>query len=86
MSEKEKEKKNEPVHKIRMGNVSADIWANQTEKGKMLSIGILKSYKDDKDEWQTSSSYSRNDLPKVQAVSMLAYEWCFGEEAKKHLE
>lgn len=37
---------NKPVHKIRIGNITASIWANEGQKGTFYNVTINRSYKD----------------------------------------
>ena len=73
-------KENKPVHKVRMGGVTGTIWENEIEtkakeKITVFNTTIERSYKDDKDEWKTTSSMKLNDLPKVMMVSQECFKW-----------
>lgn len=69
-----------PIKKFRAGLITATIWENEItvkeELQKVKSIVIERSYKDDKDEWRTTTSYNVNDLPKVELVTKQAYAYC----------
>ncbi len=53
-----------PVQNIRCGGVQIAVWENDTEKGKMRSITIDKSYKTGA-EWKRTKSFKMQDLPKI---------------------
>lgn len=77
MSEKKEVK---PEKKFRAGGVSATVWKNQAKnkEGKeydFFTVGVERSYKDKKDEWQKTSSMMVNDLPKVILVAQKAYDF-----------
>lgn len=60
------DEKDKPIHKIRVGAVSLDIWKNviKTKDGRefnKLSASIEKNYKVG-DEWKTANSYDTNEL------------------------
>jgi hypothetical protein len=71
------ETKARPVHEIRLGRIKAAIWANETEKGTRHNVTIQRIYVDDAGQWQTSSSFGRDDLPLVAKVADLAHTWIF---------
>ena len=70
------EGKAKPVHEVRMGRIKAAIWANETENGVRHNVTISRLYKDG-DEWKTSHSFGRDELPLVEKVADLAHAWIF---------
>ncbi len=55
--------KNEPVKKVRFGLIEVAIWKNEgKDKRPFYSTSLSRSYKDDKDKWQQTSSLSGNEL------------------------
>ena len=56
-----------PVAKFRAGQVSAAIWENEVQmpRGtvKILKATVQRRYKDRSGAWQSSSSFSRNEIP-----------------------
>ena len=56
-----------PLKKFRAGQVSAALWENEaTVNGRsvrMLKASVERRYKDKNDKWQSSSSFSRNEIP-----------------------
>ena len=58
---KKKTENKPPVDRIRVGSITANIWENQTEKGKRYSATYEQRYKDGKGNWQSSHSFSETD-------------------------
>ena len=56
-----------PIAKFKAGQVAAAIWANDVEvKGRTVTIlkaTVQRRYKDKDGNWQSSSSFSRNEIP-----------------------
>lgn len=69
----------QPSAKFRMGRIAATVWENQGEKGPWYSTTILRSYKDG-DDWKTTSSFGREDLPLVEKVAAQAHAWIFRQK------
>ena len=74
--------KQKPVHEIRMGRIKAAIWANETDNGTRHNVTITRLYKDG-DEWKTSSSFGREELPLVAKIADMAHTWIYqqGQES-----
>jgi hypothetical protein len=66
---------NKPVHSIRLRNVRASIWANQTEQGVFYSVKITRFFKDAEGEWRNSDSFGRDDLLLASKAADLAHTW-----------
>ena len=69
---------NKPIHEIRLGYIKAAIWANDTESGIRYNVRVTRLYKDG-DNWQTTDSFGRDDLPIVAKAADLAHTWIFIE-------
>ena len=69
-----------PAHEIRLGSVKATVWANETTNGTRHNVTVARLYKD-ADEWKTTQSFGRDDLPLVAKVVDLAHSWIFTEAA-----
>ncbi len=59
---------NMPIYKTNAGLVSAAVWENKIPGKNGGEVDILKAtvqkrYKDKNGSWQSSSSFSRNDIP-----------------------
>lgn len=69
-------KTNRPIKTIKAGNVRAAIWANQgnDESRTFHTVTVTRSFKDG-DEWRESTSFGRDDLPKLELVTRKAFEF-----------
>ena len=67
---------NKPVEELRLGTIKAAIWQNESKNGTRYSVRITRLYKDE-DEWKTSDSFGRDELPLVAKVADLAHTWIF---------
>lgn len=68
--------RNRPVHVVRLRNIRAAIWANDTEVGLRYNVTVSRLYKDnDDDQWKTSESFGRDDLLLLAKVVDLAHTW-----------
>ena len=56
-----------PIGKFKAGQVSSAIWENEVQmpRGtvKILKATIQRRYKDKSGTWQSSTSFSRNEIP-----------------------
>ena len=75
---------NKPVHEIRRGVVKISIWKNETEKGVFYNTTPARIYRDAKNKWQTSDSYSRDQLLVLAELAREANAWIFAQ-AKSNL-
>lgn len=54
---------NQPVDNVRFGAIQAAIWRNADSEGRTrYSVTFEKRYRDKSGEWQSATSYSRDDL------------------------
>ncbi len=65
-----------PVHEIRLGKVKAAIWENETSQGVRHNVTFQKIFRDG-EQWKTSDSFGRDELPLVQKVADIAHTWIF---------
>lgn len=70
-----------PVHEIRLGAIKAALWANDTQTGVRHNVTFQRLYKDG-DEWNTSDSFGRDDLPLLAKVADMAHTWIFENGGK----
>ena len=73
-----------PIHKVRAGGVSCalfenDIPVNGTTKT-ILKASIQRRYKDKNGDWQSSTSFSRNEIPLAIYCLSKAFEVMVGEQ------
>ena len=57
-----------PVAKFKAGQVSAALWENEIKTGNGHTSAVLKAtiqrrYKNSQDNWKSSGSFSRNEIP-----------------------
>lgn len=68
-----------PEKEFRAGAVRASVWKN-TRKDKAgqpfeaLSVRVERRYQDKEGEWQSTSSFRPNDLPRLALVAQKAFE------------
>ena len=75
-----------PVHRIRLGRISAAIWRNKSERGaEWYRVGITRSWKQD-EEWRETASYDVEDLPVVAQAAMMAHAWIWEQQASRSQE
>ena len=65
---------NKPAHEVRLGNIKATIWQNETPQGIRFNTTLERSYRDG-EEWKTSDSFGRDDLLTVGFVATEALRW-----------
>ena len=67
-----------PIKEFRAGSVRASIWENERENGDQKytvhSVQVERRYKDKDGNWQSSTGFGKNDLPKLALVVQKAYE------------
>jgi hypothetical protein len=77
------EKDNVPVHSFRHRNIKASIWRNQTEKGPMYNVTVVRSYREG-ETWRDSHSFGFDDLMNVAKLLADAHSWIAAERTKEH--
>lgn len=77
-----KSKTNAPVHEVRLGSIKAAIWLNDTKNGSRHSVKITRLYKDG-DDWRTTDTFGRDDLPLVEKVAAMAHAWIFSSTQRQ---
>ena len=77
--------KNAPEHKIRAGQVRVAVWRNSTQDGKTFySCTLEKQFKKD-NEWKTTNSLNKNDVPKAVLALQKAYEYLVLNKTQKEI-
>jgi hypothetical protein len=66
---------NQPVHVVRLRNIRAAIWRNDTEFGTRHNVTVSRLYKDDQQQWRTTDSFGRDDLLLLAKVIDHAHTW-----------
>ena len=70
-----------PVHQVRLGNIKAAIYKNDTESGTQFNVTFERLFKKD-DEWQSSDSFGKGDLLQLGKEASEAHSWIFAQAAK----
>ena len=67
--------RNRPVHTVRLRNIRAAVWANESEQGTRYNVTFCRLYKDGEGFWRSTDSFGRDDLLLVAKVADLAHTW-----------
>lgn len=59
---KKTEASNAPIIKLRIGLITASIWQRITEEDAFYTVTFDRRYRDSKGNWQSTQSYSPEDL------------------------
>lgn len=65
---------NQPAFSKRDGAVKVTVWSNDTDNGTFYAANVERSYKDEQDEWQTTSQLSGTDMLKASRLLEQAYD------------
>lgn len=57
-------KTNLPIHTIRHRSIKASIWRNETGKGPVYNVIVVRGFRDG-NQWKDSHSFSYDELPIV---------------------
>ncbi len=70
------EKKKEPEHEVKLGNICGAIWLNESKHGKpWLAVKVKRGYRDRDGKWHDVQSYRLHDLPVVVEVLNQVMYW-----------
>ncbi len=74
-----------PLKKFRAGQVSCALWENEANVNgrsvSMLKATVERRYKDKNDKWQSSGSFSRNEIPLAIYCLQKAFEAIVEEQS-----
>ncbi len=66
---------NPPVDRIKVGNITASIWRNESDNGRWYSIVIERTFKDEATgDYKVSKSYRHGDLPFLGKAAAYAFD------------
>lgn len=71
---------NKPVHVIRLRGVKAAVFENRSDQGVFHKVSLQRVYKDG-EEWKTTTSLGRDDLPVARLLIERAWTWILEAEA-----
>lgn len=75
-----------PLRTFRLKGVKASVFENRTEQGAFYKTSLQKVYRDG-EEWKTTTSLSRDDLPVARLLLSRAWEFILETEASaRHSE
>ncbi len=77
------ENNRKPVHTLRHRRLKATIWRNETERGPIFNVTIIRSYKQKDGEWRDSHSIGYDDLMNVAALMYEAHAFISAARAKE---
>jgi len=63
-----------PIHEIRLSRVKAAVWQNTTDNGVFYNVTFSRLYRDG-DQWKSSDSFGRDELPLLASVANQAWQW-----------
>lgn len=69
-----------PLRTFRLKGVKASVFENRTEQGAFYKTSLQKVYKDG-EEWKTTTSLGRDDLPVARLLLGRAWEFILETEA-----
>jgi hypothetical protein len=67
--------KQRPAQTIRFGRLKAAIWKQESDKGPWYFVVFARTYKDQGGNYQSSSSFGRDDLLVVAKLADQAHSW-----------
>ena len=65
---------NKPIDTLRDGALKTTIWEQATDTGSFYRVQLSRTFKDSKDQWQESSSFSGAELLKIARLAQKAYD------------
>ncbi len=67
-----------PLKKFRAGQITCALWENEAKVNgrsvRMLKATVERRYKDKNNQWQSSNSFGRNEIPLVKYCLDRAFE------------
>ena len=74
-----------PLKKFRAGQVSCALWENEAQVNgrsvRMLKASVERRYKDKNGQWQSSASFSRNEIPLAIYCLQKAFDTIIAEQS-----
>ena len=73
-----------PIYTVRIGNIKATVWENQSTTGKTFhTTSLTRSYRDEQEQWHESSAFYPDDLPKIELASRKSFEFIYARAAER---
>ncbi len=76
---------NKPANELRIGNIKAAVWRNETEGSVRFNVTFSRSYRD-AEHWRTSDSFGRDDLLVVAKLADQAHTWICAQGREARVE
>jgi hypothetical protein len=73
---------NQPVHTVRHRSLKASVWRNETERGPMYNVLVVRSYREG-EEWHDSHSLGYDDLMNAAKLLYDCHSFITAERAKE---
>ena len=81
-----KEKSNTPIKTIRLRGISAFIFENRTDRGTpFYKVVLVRTYKDG-DQFKSTPTYSRDDIPILVHLANQAWDFVLLKERENRAE
>lgn len=74
-----------PVATFKLGRIRAAVWENDTDKGAVCNVTIERRYQDG-EEWKSSTSFGRSDLPLVAKLADEAMMFIYRRQQEQSAE
>ena len=75
---------NRPIHEIKLGRIRASIWTNESDRNDTwFNVSTARVYRDE-DQWKTTTSFGRDDLPLVAKAAEMAFAWIWNTKGQPH--
>jgi len=75
-----------PVKTFRLGAIKAAIWENESDQKKFYNVTFARTYMDDAKAYHDTTSFGRDDLPRVAKLADLAHTFIFGLLAEQRTQ
>jgi len=75
---------NKPVHTVRHRSIKGTIWKNETSAGPMYNVTVVRSWRDEKGNWNDTHSVGYDDLMNVAALMYEAHAYISSLRAKEN--
>jgi hypothetical protein len=74
--------KQRPAYEARFGLLKATVWRQESDKGPWYSVVLSRGYQDQKGEWHSAQSFSRDHLLLVAKLCDHVHSWIYRQMAK----
>ena len=75
--------KAKPIHTIRIGAIQAAIWSNPGQHGPFYNVTLDRRFRDAAEQWQSSSSFGRDDLLVLAKIADAAHTYICDRQASE---